>query len=94
MRVAGIHLVRAHCGSGIGVRRDHLDAAALLTQSLDLALQVHAPFRWSAQALELAFGQCPAPSAERREHHDIRIARGKVGVFGGAHAAVDVVSCR
>jgi hypothetical protein len=32
-----IHLVRAHCGSGIGVRCDHLDAAALLAQGLDLA---------------------------------------------------------
>jgi hypothetical protein len=40
-----IHLVRAHCGSGIGVRRDHLDAAALLAQGLDLARQVRAPFR-------------------------------------------------
>jgi hypothetical protein len=28
-----IHLVRAHCGSGIGVRCDHLDAAALLAQA-------------------------------------------------------------
>ena len=37
-----IHLVRAHCGSGIGVRCDHLDAAALLAQALDLALQVRA----------------------------------------------------
>ena len=86
-----VHLVRAHCGLGGGVGRDHRDVAALCTQSLDLALQVHAPFGWSAQALELAFGHCPTPSAERREHHDIRVARGKVGVFGGAHAAVDVV---
>jgi len=37
-----IHLVRAHCGSGIGVRCDHLDAAALLAQTLDLACQVEA----------------------------------------------------
>jgi hypothetical protein len=40
-----IHLVRAHCGSGIGVRCDHFDAAALLAQGLDLARQVRAPFR-------------------------------------------------
>ena len=32
-----VHLVRAHCGSGIGVRCDHLDVAALLAQGLDLA---------------------------------------------------------
>jgi len=32
-----IHLVCAHCGSGIGVRCDHLDVAALLAQGLDLA---------------------------------------------------------
>ena len=31
-----VHLVRAHCGSGIGVRCDHLDVAALLAQGLDL----------------------------------------------------------
>lgn len=37
-----IDLVRAHCGLGIGVRCDHLDAAALLAQGLDLALQVGA----------------------------------------------------
>ena len=37
-----IHLVRAHCGSGVSVRCDHLDAAALLAQALDLALQVRA----------------------------------------------------
>ena len=47
-----IHLVRAHGGSGIGVRCDHLDAAALLAQGLDLAFQVRA--RESAQTLELA----------------------------------------
>jgi site-specific DNA recombinase len=64
----GIHLVRAHCGSGIGVWSDHLDVAALLAQGRDLACQVHPPFRWSAQALELAFRWCPAPSAQRREH--------------------------
>jgi hypothetical protein len=40
-----IHLVRAQCGSGIGVRCDHLDAAALLAQGLDLARQVRAPCR-------------------------------------------------
>ena len=40
-----VHLVRAHCGQGIGVRCDHLDAAALLAQGLDLACQVIAPFR-------------------------------------------------
>jgi hypothetical protein len=33
-----VHLVCAHGGLGIGIRRDHLDAAALLPQSLDLAL--------------------------------------------------------
>jgi len=47
-----VHLVCARCGSGIGVRCDHLDAAALLAQGLDLAGQVCA--RKSAQALELA----------------------------------------
>jgi hypothetical protein len=52
----GIHQVRAQCGSGIGVRRDHLDVAALLAQALDLTSQVRA--RWSAQALELAFARC------------------------------------
>ena len=41
-----IHLVPAHCGSGIGVRCDHLNVAALLAQGLDLARQVRAPFRW------------------------------------------------
>src|SRR5882757_9201937 len=46
-----IHLVRAHRGSGIGVRCDHLDVAALLAQGLDLACQVCA--RKFAQALEL-----------------------------------------
>ena len=62
-----IHLVRAHCSSGIGVRCDHLDAAALLAQGLDLACQVRAPFRVSAQALELACLRWRlAPSAERR----------------------------
>jgi len=66
-----IHLVRAHRGSGIGVRCDHLDVAALLAQGLDVARQVRAPFRWSAQALELAcrvrapFRWCPAPSEPR-----------------------------
>src|SRR5262249_13817427 len=45
-----VHLVGAHCGPGIGVRCDHLDAAALLAQRLDLACQVRAPFRWPAQA--------------------------------------------
>jgi hypothetical protein len=49
-----IHLIRAHCGSGVGVRCDHLDAAALPAQALDLACQVRSPFRWSAQAFELA----------------------------------------
>jgi hypothetical protein len=34
-----VHLVRAHCGSGIGVRCDHLDVATLPTQGLDLALE-------------------------------------------------------
>ena len=38
-----IHLVRAHCGLGIGVRRDHLYAATLLAQGLDLARKVRAP---------------------------------------------------
>ncbi len=52
----GIHLVRAHCGSGIGVRCDHLDVAALLAQGLDLACQVCA--RKFAQALELACRVC------------------------------------
>ena len=47
-----IHLVRAHCGSGIGIRCDHHDAAALLAQGLDLAFQVRA--RESAQTLDLA----------------------------------------
>src|SRR5580692_9464189 len=47
-----IHLVRAHCGSGIGVRCDHLDAAALLAKGLHLTFQVRA--RESAQTLELA----------------------------------------
>ncbi|SEB32564.1 hypothetical protein SAMN04490220_0005 [Rhodococcus jostii] len=61
-----IHQVRAQCGSGIGVRCDHLDMAC---------------FRW-----------CPAPPAPRREHHDVRIARGKVGGVGGAHPTVDVAS--
>ena len=32
-----VRLVCAHCGKGIGVWRDHLDAAALLGQGLDLA---------------------------------------------------------
>jgi len=32
-----VHLVCAHCGSGIGVRCDHLDVAALFAQGLDLA---------------------------------------------------------
>jgi hypothetical protein len=56
------------------------------------------PFRWSAQALELAgrvrapFRWCPAPSAQRREDHDVRVAPGKVGVVGGAHTTVDVAS--
>src|SRR5215203_3617345 len=91
-----VHLVCAHCGSGIGVRCDHLDVAALLTQGLDLAWRVCA--RKSAQTLELAcrvrapFWWCPVPSAERREHHDVRKARGKVGVLAGAHATVDVAS--
>ena len=47
-----IHLVRTHCGSGIRVRCDHLDAAALLAQGLDLACKVRA--REFAQTLELA----------------------------------------
>jgi GNAT superfamily N-acetyltransferase len=40
-----IHLVRAHRGSGIGVRCDHHDVAALVAQALDLARQVCAPLR-------------------------------------------------
>ena len=40
-----IHLVCAHSGSGISVRCDHLDAATLLAQGLDLARKVRAPFR-------------------------------------------------
>jgi len=62
------------------------------------ACQVRAPFRWPAQALELAcrvrapFRWRLAPPAEGREHHDVRIARGKVSVFGGTHATVDVAS--
>ena len=56
-----IHLVRAHCGSGIGVRCDHLDAAALLAQAFDLTCQVRA--RESAQTLELACRFWLSPSA-------------------------------
>src|SRR5487761_2147607 len=44
-----VHLVRAHCGSGIGIRGDHLDAAALLAKGLNLAFQIRA--RESAQTL-------------------------------------------
>jgi hypothetical protein len=56
-----IHLVRAHCGPGIGIGCDHRDVGALLAQILDLAGQVIAPFRFPAQALELALptvGRC------------------------------------
>jgi hypothetical protein len=45
----GIHQVRAHCGSGTGVRCDHLDAAALLAQGLDLACEVPHRFRTGIQ---------------------------------------------
>ena len=49
--------------------------------SEELAGRVRVPFRW-----------CLAPSAQRREDHDVRIARGKVGVFGscsgGRHAFI------
>src|SRR3984885_6456979 len=82
-----VHLVGAHGGPGTGVRGDYLDVAALLAEGLDLAGPVGAGK--SAQALELAG---PVLGAERREHHDVRKARGQVGVFGGAHATVDVAS--
>lgn len=42
------------------------------------------------QALELTCRWYPAPPAIQREHHDVRIARGKVSVFGRTHATVDV----
>jgi hypothetical protein len=48
-----IHLVGAHCGAGIDVRRDHHHPAALPAQGFDLACKVRP--RRSAQALELAF---------------------------------------
>jgi hypothetical protein len=56
-----IHLVRTHCGSGIIVWCDHLDAAALLPQDFDLTYQVRAGE--SAQTLELACRFWLGPSA-------------------------------
>ena len=85
----GIYLVRAHCGSGIGVRCDHFKRLPSPAGPRP-GLPGPCPFRWSAQALELALRWCLAPSTQGREHHDVRVARGKVGVVGGAHAAVDV----
>jgi hypothetical protein len=91
MRVAGsiwfVPIAARESASGVMMSTwlpSLLRASTWLARSVPHSGGVRRPSNW--------LRWCLAPPAQRREHHDVRMARGKVGVVGRAHATVDVTS--